>query len=129
MGSTIARAFNAGAAITAYSIVKFDTVEGQVILATANTDSLLGAVGQLGANAAGETVEVQMSSQERVVLGGTVTRGDMLTSDANGKAVSITNAATQAASVFTIGQALQSGVSGDIIYYRPSISKISKGVA
>ena len=49
----------------------------------------------------------------RVVLGGTVTRGGLITSDANGKGVAI--GAVAGTNYNSIGRALASGVSGDII--------------
>jgi len=114
---------------TAYTIAKFGSDDNTLSVAAAATDGLIG-VFQHTTAAAGEEVRVMMSGISRVVLGGTVTRGDRLTSDSNGKAVSATrhthtentagtysqNATTQAASaVNTIGMALASGVAGDII--------------
>jgi len=114
---------------TAYTIAKFGSDDNTLSPAAAATDSLIGLFQHTTAEA-GEEVRVLMSGISRVVLGGTVTRGNRLTSDANGKAVSATrhthtentaasytqNATTQAASaVNTIGIALASGVSGDII--------------
>ncbi len=78
----------------------------------------------------GDRVEVMVSGISNVVLGGTVTRGDFLTSDANGKGITATrhahtentaasytqNATTSPAPPdFVIGVALESGVAGDII--------------
>ncbi len=49
----------------------------------------------------------------RVKAGGNITRGDLLTSDANGKAVAI--GAVAGTNYNSIGRALASGVADDII--------------
>ena len=58
-------------------------------------------------------MEVAHDDIADVVLGGAVTRGDLLTSDANGAAITATAAA--GTNIRVIGIALVSGVAGDII--------------
>jgi len=105
------KTFTAGAAVAAYRIVKHGSSDTAVVQAAASTDSLLGVSTSL-AGALGERVDVVLSDSAEVEYGGTVTRGDWLTSDANGKAVTAAPAAGVNASV--IGRAMVSGVLGDI---------------
>ncbi len=101
----------AGAAIAAHVIVKFDAAANTVIQAAAATDKSFG-VSDLGADSAGETLDVIVDGIALVVYGGNVAAGDLLTADATGKAVTAAPAATASARV--IGVAMVSGVSGDI---------------
>lgn len=105
----------AGAAVTRYRIVKNGSSDNTVIHATSGASALVGITGQLGADS-GDRVDVCRSGIEPVELGGTVTRGAWLTSDANGKAVAATIVAGTA--VHVIGQAEIAGVSGDLINCR-----------
>ena len=63
--------------------------------------------------AAGDTVRVMLSGITRVMLGGTVARGDWITTDAAAKGVKAAPGAGVNAAV--IGKAMASGVDGDII--------------
>jgi hypothetical protein len=101
------------AAITAaYTIGKFGADDDTMSLATSATDFLTG-VFQHATSVAGEEVRLAMTGITRVKLGGTVTRGNPITSDASGQGVAAAPAAGANARV--IGIALASGVSGDII--------------
>lgn len=104
--------YTADAAIGKYRIVKFGSADGSVAQAAAPTDLLVGVTGRVTATAAGERVDVSRSGIREVEYGGNVARGDKLTSDANGKAVTAAPAAGANASI--IGVAEVSGVSGDI---------------
>ncbi len=99
---------DAGAAIAPWRIVKPTANEAEVIQAAAATDALIGATGILGA-ASGERVDIHMGRIMEVEYGGTVTAGDWLTSDADGKAI-----ATVTADDSTVGRALEDGVDGQI---------------
>ncbi|MFZ5998058.1 MAG: DUF2190 domain-containing protein [Nitrospirota bacterium] len=114
---------------TAYTIAKFGADDDTLSVASAASDELVG-VFQHTTSAAGDDVRVMITGITKVVLGGTVTRGGLITADANGKGVAAAqhthtentagtytqNATTAAASaVRVIGKALASGVSGDII--------------
>lgn len=128
--SGIEKSIKCSAAIgTAYTIAKFGADDNTASVAAAASDCLIG-IFQHTTDNAGESARIMMSGISRIVLGGTVTRGDRLTSDSAGKAVTATrhthientagtytqNATTQSGSaVNTIGLALASGVSGDII--------------
>lgn len=122
-----------------YRIIAHGTGDGKAKQATAATDALFGITGTLGA-ADGERVDVHVVGPVEVEYGGVVTRGDPLTSDANGKAIAVTrhthtentaaaytqNATTGAGSdVRIIGFAAVSGALGDI----GSVSQIAPGLA
>lgn len=104
--------YTAGAAINKHRIVKFDSSDGVVIQGAAATDLLVGVNESLDA-ASGEGVDIIHTGIAEIRLGGSVTRGGLVTSDATGQAV----AAAPAAGVnnAVIGRALVSGASGDII--------------
>ncbi len=108
--NTLSKSFTAGGAITKNAIVMFGADDNTVVVATAATDKLLGVA--LAAAASGERVEVQLQGVAEVALGGTVARGDDVTSGAAGVGVALAAAITIKSSV---GRAMASGVSGDII--------------
>ncbi|MDR2551446.1 MAG: hypothetical protein LBD10_14745 [Desulfobulbus sp.] len=105
------KTFVAEAAVAAYRIAKFGTSDANVVQATAVGDALIGVCG-LVAGDAGRRVDIIMSDIAEVEYGGNVTRGDWLTTDASGRAVSAAPAAGTNNNV--IGRALVSGVVGDI---------------
>lgn len=91
-----------------FYIVKVDTAnDNSVVLAAAGTDPIVGVL-QNKPKATAAAV-VRMSGTSKVIAGGTVTRGDLVTSDSNGKAVTTTTNKDVA-----VGRALSSAVSGDI---------------
>ena len=108
------RSHRAEAAVEAYRIVKHGSVDGTCVKAAGPTDLLVGTSDSLD-KATGELVDVQMGHVGEVRLGGTVTRGQPLTSDANAKAVVASPAA--GSNVRIIGFAAQSGVLDDVITY------------
>ncbi len=101
----------AGAAISKNRIVKFSTTD-TVIQGAAATDKLVGVADNLGADATGDRLDVIMSGIALVEYGGTVALGDLLTSDASGRAVVAAPAAGSNNRI--IGVAMDAGVSGDI---------------
>lgn len=111
---TLIRAYEASAAIAAYKIVKFSDVAASTKVATsaANADPIAGVSGSIG-GAIGDMVDLTLSGIGLVTLGGTVTAGAMLTSDASGNA--IVAAPTAGVLMSTIGRAMAPGVAGDII--------------
>ena len=104
----------AQAIVGAYLIVKHGTLDGTAIVATGPNDALLGTSDSLP-KAVGEMVDVDLSQEPEVTYGGAVTRGDWLTSDAQGRAVTAAPAA--GVNVNVIGRAMQTGVLGDIKRY------------
>lgn len=111
---SIKKPFKGSAAIAAYTLVKFGSADDTVSPAAAATDLLIGATAEIGLTAddvtAGRYVDVVLSGIAEVVLGGNVTRGAKVTSDANGAAIATTTASNAVA-----GVALATGVSGDVI--------------
>ena len=105
------RAYTAGAAVRKNRLVKF-SADYTVIEATANTDLIIGVSDNVDVSS-GDRVDVFKDGVIPVVLGATVTRGQPITSDANGAGV----AAAPAAGVNNriVGFAEISGVAGDIV--------------
>lgn len=99
--------FTAGAAIAAFRICKPGAADGLAVQAAAVGDFAFGVSDSLGA-AINERVDIHTMGVVDVQYGGAVTRGALLTSDANGKAV------TAVATNRTIGVARVSGVLDDI---------------
>lgn len=106
----LTKGFIAGAAITKRRIVKIGAADGQVIQAAAATDVLFGVADVLD-RASGETVDVILDGIAEVELGGTVTRGALVTADSVGRAVAAAPGAGVNHSV--IGEVLIAGVVGD----------------
>lgn len=117
----IARSFNAEGAIPAFSLVKLGTADGQVVAASAVTDAIIGVTTDIPA-AIGERVDVILEGVPDVLYGGTVTRGDWLTTDASARAV--TAAPVAGTNNNVIGRALVSGVVGDVGSAVLSINRI-----
>ncbi len=103
--------YTAEAAVGANLIVKPGSTDDYVAQAAAATNLLMGVSGNIAAGA-GERIDIVKKGIADVIYGGTITRGDPITSDANGKAVTAAPAA--GANVRIIGFAEVSGVSGDI---------------
>jgi hypothetical protein len=103
--------FNAGAAVPAFRIVKMGADDNNVTPAAAATDLSVGVSTSLAA-AINEPVDVILQGVAEVTYGGAVTRGQLLTSDANGKAVAAAPAA--GANNRVIGVAMVSGVLDDV---------------
>ena len=93
---------------TAYTIAKFGADDDTVDVASGATDNLIG-IFQHTTAAAGDEARVMLDGISRCKLGGTVTRGDPITADANAKGVK----ASLGQSV--VSYALASGVAGDVI--------------
>ena len=104
----LTKAFVAEAAISAFRIVKFGTTDDLVTAAAAAADLSIGIVEGV-APAAGERCDVVMAGLAEVTAGGAVTRGQLVTADAQGRAVAA------AAGNRAIGMARASGVAGDVI--------------
>lgn len=109
----LVKTYAAEAAIGACLIVKPGAADYGVVLSAAATDKHFGVTLPNVAAASGETCDVIHGGIADLKLGGTVTRGDLLTSDASGQGVAAAPAAGSNNRV--IGIALVSGVSGDIV--------------
>jgi hypothetical protein len=125
----IVKTYRAGGAVGENRIVTFGSGDQVVVQAAAAAAALIGICCHPGGAAVGERLDVVRAGIADVVYGGNVTRGDLLTADAEGRAVAATrhahaenaaaayaqNATTAAASVVrVIGTAEVSGVAGDI---------------
>lgn len=108
----LTKTFTAEAAVTRRRIVKFGATDGAVLLAAAATDKLVGVSDMSADVPSGDRCEVRLSGISEVEFGGAVTRGDPITSDGVGRAVSAAPAAGVNNRV--IGFAMVSGVLGDI---------------
>jgi hypothetical protein len=102
--------FGAGGAIPARRFVKFGGDDDTVILATAPSDAIIGVSLDLDA-VQGDRVDVALDGVAEVTIGGSTTRGDLLTADAQGRAVTAAPAA--GVNVRTGGVATSSNVLGD----------------
>ena len=101
------KACYAGAAILPFRIVKHGAADAFAIQSAAAGDASFGVSDSLGAAAANDPVDILRGGIAEVIYGGTVTRGDPLTSDDSGRAI---KAATGNR---IIGFAEVSGVVGD----------------
>lgn len=99
----------AGAAITGKRLLKLGSADDTLIQAVDDAAPILGAA-QYDA-ASGKHVDVDMMGLVTVVAGGTVTRGDPVTADANGKAVS--SAPGAGVNAWIAGIAMASAVADD----------------
>lgn len=108
----VIKTYVAEAAVLPYRIVKWGSADGQVLQGAAATDKPVGVSDNIGQATVNGRVDVIRSGISEVQYGGTVTRGDLLVSDANGKAVTAAPAA--GANNQIIGRAEKSGVLDDI---------------
>lgn len=107
--------YKAGAIVYPKRIVKFGADDKTVILATGATDALIGIVDNVGYDTANTNnrypnpdVNIYFAGIAPVVYGGTITRGNLITSDVNGKAIAATVAGSR-----VIGIAIEDGVNND----------------
>jgi hypothetical protein len=105
------KAYIADTDIGPYLIVKAGSVDGNVALAGAVTDKLLGITDSVG-TAAGQSADVIHEGSANCTAGGTIAAGDWLTVNASGQAV--TAAPTTGTNNQIIGKALVSAVVGDV---------------
>lgn len=100
--------FEAESAIEKYRIVKFGTADNLIGKASAASDAIVGiSIGNFDIEI-GEGCDVMRSNISPVVYGGNITRGQPLTSDADGKAIVASGGQR------IIGFAEESGVLNDI---------------
>ncbi len=104
--------YTAEAAIAAYRLVKFGAADGGVLIAAAASDKIVGVNDRLAAAAAGDRIDIIRSGIAEVEYGGAVAAGDLLISDASGRAIAAT--AVAGTNTRTIGIAEVAGVVGDI---------------
>lgn len=116
MGRTttgLIKSLEATVAVPKRRLVAMGAADGTGILATGSAAYIRGVSADID-TAIGERISVQMvGCIAEVEAGGTITRGDPITSDASGRA--ITAAPAVAANAAIVGYAEVSGVVGDII--------------
>ena len=105
--------YNAGAAVAARRFVKFGSSDKIVVQGAASTDALIGVSDPAGNVPSGERVDVIHVGLAEIDCAGTVNRGDLVMSNADGKAVVATAAA--GVNVRTGGQALATGTNARIL--------------
>lgn len=115
------KTYNAEANVPPYTLVKFGANDFGVTPAAASTDQIVGVSTALNV-LANAPVDVYHEDIAYVKLGGTVARGNFVTSDVNGNGVAAAPAAGVNANV--IGIARQSGVVGDVIEVLINIGRI-----
>jgi hypothetical protein len=109
-----ARNFRAGGAIGFARLVVHGTADDTVVQASAATGNLLGVCVQPGGAASGERADVALSGVVDVEAGAAITRGSLITADAQGRA--IVPAPAAGANARTAGVAMAAAVAaGDII--------------
>ncbi len=116
-----AKSYLAAAAIAAYTMVKSGATDFTVAPATASTDKVWGVNDDVD-RVAGDPCDVVHFGEAKVVAGAAFAAGDLLMSDASGRA--ITAAAAAGTNVRTVGYARQSANAvGDIveIIVQPSV--------
>lgn len=109
----IIKSYSAEGTISPCRIVKCGANDYGVAQAAASADKVIGVSTPLVSVLSGDSVEVMHDGIADVQLGGTVTRGDLLISDAAGQGITATG--TAGSNYRIVGIALVSGVSGDII--------------
>lgn len=101
-------AYKAAAAIAKGKVVKKGADDQHVAVCSAGTDKSIGII-QSAPTAAEDVCEVAVAGGAKGLAGGTISQGDLLTSDASGTLVATTSANDQ-----VIGVAEQDAVSGDL---------------
>ena len=103
----------AASAAIAYGRVVRLTADTTVAQSAAATDAHFGVCAQPGGALANQRCDIVISGTPEAEYGGTVTRGDLLTSDASGRVITAT--AAVGANIRIIGMATVSGGVGDIV--------------
>jgi hypothetical protein len=113
--------------IAAFKIVAQGASDASVKIASANTDVLLGVSSELATDQSeGEKCSVIHFGIAKVTAGDTITRGDYITTDANGDAIELSDTLLASGAVNSVGIALMSGVDDDIISILVYPQKVSK---
>lgn len=111
MNPLLTKAFTAEAPVAPRRIVKHGAGDRVVLQAAAADDAAFGVSGNVRSVAAGDVLDVHLAGVVEVDFGGAVTRGALLTADANGRAVVVAPAADTNDRV--VGVAMESGANGD----------------
>lgn len=107
---TLIKTFKAPTAVAGYLVVTFGTNQGEVELANAKTDPVIGVTTQIGTQTNG-CCDVIMAGITEVKAGAAVSRGAALTVDSSGRVIAATEATDR-----IIGLAMQDAAeANDII--------------
>jgi hypothetical protein len=101
------------AAINPYRFVKNGSVDHAYVQAVDGASPIVGVSGELDNAVLGQRVDIAKVGIAQIKLGGSVTRGQQLTADANGCGVAANLVA--GTTVYYAGTAEESGVAGDIV--------------
>lgn len=104
--------YTAEGVIPPYRLVKFGAADGGILVAAAASDKVIGVNDRIAFAAIGDRGDIARTGIAEVEYGGTVAAGDLLMSDASGRA--IVAAAAAGVNVRFIGVAEVAGVIGDI---------------
>jgi translation elongation factor EF-1alpha len=111
--------FKASGAIAKGSSVKMGSDDQHVSIASAATDKQVG-IAQSAAAAAEDLIEIAVSGGgAKAISGGTIARGDLLTSNASGALVATTTALDR-----IVGVAMSAAASGDIFSAQVQLGRI-----
>lgn len=105
----------AGGAITARRFVTEGAADLVAVMASANTNPIIGISDEAHDVAINERVDIHHVGIAALELGGTVVRGQYLTADSQGRGIAVTGPLMQTGRVRIGAKALVSGVSGDHI--------------
>lgn len=106
----LTKTFTAGAAIAKNTIVKFDSSDDQVVVATANTDLPVG-IALEAAAASGDRLDVAVAGIAEIKAAGAISRGDYVVATAAGEGVAGTAATAKQQA---IGYAMNDVADNDI---------------
>ena len=112
MNPGLIKSYVASAATSGYLFAKLGAADNTALAAAGSSDLIIGVTEKLD-TLAGEDLDVIHTGLAEIRLGGAVTRGQELTSDANGAAIFANPAAGANVRIGAI--AMASGVAGDII--------------
>ena len=113
MNPEFVKCYTAGGAMGPNLIAKWGAADFAVILAVGVTVPLIGVTRGLITSATGDPVDIVMQGIYPIKAGGTITRGDPITSNGSGQAV--TAAPSAGTNNYIIGYANISAVSGDLV--------------
>lgn len=103
------KSFKSPSAIEGRKVVTFGAADGEVVTATAPTNTLIGISEQIGSRD-NDRVDVVIAGICEAKAGGNITRGEYLTVNGSGDVV-----AASASTDRIVGMAMQNGVANDVI--------------
>lgn len=111
MTPTLTKNYRAGAAIAPRRLVTVGDADGVIVQASAQTSLPFGVSDELGAES-GARADAHRAGIAEVEYGGNIARGQLVTADADGRAVVANPGEAESAHVFGVAEV--SGVAGDV---------------